>query len=111
MTADHGATARAVATAVLAVPGVARLTSGRGAVAAATHYPGGTVRGVRLSTDRVRVHIVVAQLPLRPVADEALRAARTVLDGMGDARKVEVVIDDVDESALDWLGAASGGPP
>lgn len=110
MTADHGATARAVAAAVEAVPGVARLTTGKGVVSAATHYPGGTVNGVRVVTDMVWVHIVVARLPISPVADDALRAARTALDGMGDSRKVEVVVEDVDEGALDSFSAPSGGP-
>lgn len=109
MTADRGATARAVADAVLNVPSVARLTGGKGAVSAATHYPGGTVRGVRLGPDTVWVHIVVARLPLAPAADEARRAARSALDGMGDARTVDVVVEDIDEAAFGELRARTGG--
>lgn len=111
MTTDHGATARAVAAAALAVPGVARLTGGRGAVTAVTHYPGGTVTGVRLAPAEVWVHIVVARLPLGPVVDHVRSAGRVVLDEMGDARAVEVVVEDLDESALGTLHAARGGPP
>jgi hypothetical protein len=43
---DRETTARAVATAALGVPGVAGLTGGRGAVLAATNFPGGRVIGV-----------------------------------------------------------------
>ncbi|MFW6033763.1 MAG: hypothetical protein ACOC9R_01400 [bacterium] len=99
-TPDRGAIAHAVAAAALEVPGVARLTAGRGPVAAATHYPGGKVTGVRMTEEGVWVHIVVGLLPLGPVADEVHRAVRAALDRMGDARPVEVIIEDVEESAF-----------
>lgn len=100
MTTDHGATARSVAAAALGVPGVVGLTGGQGAVIAATHYPGGTVTGVRLSAAKVCVHIVVGRLPLGPVADDVRGAVRAALEGMGDTRVVEVVVEDLDESAF-----------
>ncbi len=99
-TPDRGATAHAVAAAALEVPGVARLTAGRGPVAAATHYPGGKVTGVRMTEEGVWVHIVVGLLPLGPVADRVHRAVRAALDRIGDARPVEVVIEDLDEPAF-----------
>lgn len=108
MTTDRGATARAVAAAVMGVPGVVRLTGGQGAVRAATHYPGGTVTGVRLTTKEVWVHIVLGRLPLAPVADEVRRAVRAELDRMGDARAVEIVVEDLDESALHIVPAGRG---
>lgn len=108
MTTDRGAIARVVAAAALGVPGVAQLTGGRGAVRAVTHYPGGTVTGVRLDTARVWVHIVAGRLPLRPLADAVHRAVRAELDRMGDARTVDLVIEDLDESALEVVPA---GPP
>lgn len=111
MTADHGTTARAVAAAALGVPGVARLTGGGGAVTAATHYPGGTVTGVRLAPDKVWVHIVVGRLPLNPVADDVRRVGRGVLDDMRDGRAVEVVVEDLDESVLSPLRDDRGGVP
>lgn len=98
-TPDRGATAFAVAAAALEVPGVARLTTGRGPVAATTHYPGGKVTGVRMTEEKVWVHIVAGLLPLGPVADEVHRAVRAALHRMGDARPVEVIIEDLDESA------------
>lgn len=94
--------ARAVADAVVKAPGVARLSPGP-VVEVATVYPGGKVIGVRLA-DTVVVHLVAAVLPLRPVAEAATAACRAVLDEAGDERRVEVVIDDVDDSAFSHGG-------
>ncbi|MFW6091755.1 MAG: hypothetical protein ACODAF_07720 [Actinomycetota bacterium] len=100
MTTDRGAIARAVAAAALGVPGVTRLTGGGGPVRAATHYPGGTVTGVRLEEAKVWVHIVSGRLPLGPLADEVHRAVRAELQRLGEGRRVELVIEDLDELAL-----------
>lgn len=61
-------TAEEVAVLVLAVPGVAQLHAGRfGEVA--TYLPGRRVTGVKLTDDRVEVHVVVRfGEPLRAVA-------------------------------------------
>lgn len=108
---DRGALARSVAAAAQGVPGVARLTGGRGAVTAATHYPGGTVTGVRLTQEGVWVHIVAGRLPLVPLAEEVHRAVRAALNKAGDARAVELVVEDLDEHALRALQAGRQGSP
>jgi hypothetical protein len=95
--------AHAVADAVTAVPGVARLSPGSG-VEVSTIYAGGKVVGLRLSGDVVAVHIVADRVPLQPVADEAAAAARRALTAAGDDRDVNVVIEDVEAAALDRRG-------
>jgi hypothetical protein len=92
--------ARAMAEAVLDVPGVARLSPGY-PVEVATLFAGGKVVGVRLSGEVVEVHIVAGQVPLPPVAEQASIAAKRVLSAAGDDREVMVVVDDVEESAVD----------
>jgi len=92
--------AHAVAEAVTAVPGVARLSPGSGVEVAAL-YAGGKVVGLRLSGDVVGVHIVADRVPLQPVADEAAAAARRALSAAGDDREVNVVVEDVESAALD----------
>jgi hypothetical protein len=84
--------------AVLAVPGVARLTPGV-PVEVATHFPGGKVIGVRLG-DRVEVHVAIDEVPIAPLAERIRAAVRGVLEHAGGARPVEVVIDDIDPAAL-----------
>ena len=111
MSTDRETTARAVATAALGVPGVAGLTGGRGAVLAATNFPGGRVVGVQLTPTSVWVHVVLGRLPLDSVADEVRLAVRAALDRLQDARVVEVVVDDIDESVLGGLPAIRGGLP
>lgn len=98
-TPDRGALARAVAAAAAATPGVARLAGGPG-VQIATHYPGGTVVGVALTTDLVSVHLVVDRVPMEPVTTAVIAAVRAVLSALRDARRVQVVVEDVDDSAL-----------
>ncbi|MPZ27939.1 MAG: hypothetical protein GEV12_16385 [Micromonosporaceae bacterium] len=88
--------------AVLAVPGVARLAGGS-AVEVATHYAGGKVVGVRLAGTTVQVHVVVDQLPVPPVADRVESAVREVLAAAGDPRPVQVMVDDVDDTAFQAL--------
>ena len=92
--------ARAVADAVVDVPGVARLHPGTG-VEVATLFPGGKVIGLRLSGEVVEVHLVADRVPLPPVADEAAAAARRVLAAAGDGRDVRVVVEDVEASAVE----------
>ena len=91
--------AHALADAVVAVPGVARLAPG-GAVEVATHFSGGKVTGIRLG-DPVEIHIEADRVPLPPVATKVIRAARRVLDAAGEPGEVRVVIDDVATSALE----------
>jgi hypothetical protein len=98
--------ASTVRDAVLAVPGVARLTPGA-PVEVATHFPGGKVVGVRLG-DLVEVHVAVDQLPIAPVVERIRAAVRGVLEHTGGARPVEVVIDDVDPAALAAVAVPSG---
>ncbi|WP_040518283.1 hypothetical protein [Gordonia neofelifaecis] len=88
--AEGGSSAKDVAEAVLAVPGVAALDSGPfGAVA--TYLPGERVNGVRISPEDASVHIVVdLRYDLRRVADTAAAAAADVL-----GRPFVVVIEDV----------------
>jgi len=100
--------AQAVADAVTAVPGVARLTGGPG-VEVATLFSGGKVVGLRLSSDPVEVHIVADRMPLPPVADEAVAAARRVLSAAGDDREVRVVVVDVESEAMATLDRRGRG--
>jgi hypothetical protein len=90
--------ASSVRDAVLAVPGVVRLTPG-GPIEVATLYAGGKVVGVRLG-DPVEVHIVVDRLPIPPLAEQVRAAVRTALERSGESHPVEVVVDDVDQAAL-----------
>jgi hypothetical protein len=91
--------ARAVADAVLAVPGVAGLSPGTG-IEVSTQFFGGKVIGVRLTGDEVQVHIIAGRGPLPPIANEAAAAARQVLRAAGDDRPVVVVVDDIVPDAL-----------
>jgi hypothetical protein len=84
-----------VAEAVKAVPGVARLSPGT-QVEVATQYAGGKVIGVGLSAEVVFVHVVVDLLPVAPVAEAVRSAAATALASLGDRRRVEVVVEDLD---------------
>ena len=103
-TVDRATLAQAVAAGVLAVPGVARLSSGRG-VEAATLYPGGKVVGVVADDQAVRVHVVAGRLPLAPLVQEVRAAVAIVLAGLGAARVVDLVVEDLE---LDQL--PSGAP-
>jgi hypothetical protein len=86
--------ARSVAEAVMAVPGVAGLTPGPG-VEVSTQFSGGKIVGVRLGGEQVEIHIRADRVPLPPIANEAVAAARRVLAATGDERRVLVVVDDV----------------
>lgn len=103
-TVDRATLAQAVAAGVLAVPGVARLSSGSG-VEAATLYPGGKVVGVVADDQAVRVHVVAGRLPLAPLVQEVRAAVAIVLAGLGAARVVDLVVEDLE---LDQL--PSGAP-
>lgn len=96
---DRAGLARAVAAAAGATTGVSRLVAG-GLIPAVTHVPGGTVPGVRLGTTAVSVHIAVDRFPLEPVITGVVQAVGAVLAGAGDERRVEVVVEDVEDSAL-----------
>jgi hypothetical protein len=95
--------ARAVADAVLAVPGVAGLSPGSG-VEVSTQFSGGKVIGVRLTGNEVEVHIVADRGPLPPIANEAAAAAGRVLSAGGDNRPVLVVVDDIVTDAMTRRG-------
>lgn len=92
--------ARSIADAVLAVPGVAALHPGFG-VEVATHFSGGKLIGVRLSGEQVEVCLTADRVPLPAVAEQAAIAAGRVLSAVGDDRPVNVVVADVESSALD----------
>lgn len=91
--------ARAIADAVLVVPGVAGLSAGRG-IEVSTQFSGGKVVGVRFTGEEVTVGIVADRVPLPPVAHEVTASVRRVLSAMGDGRPVTVVVDDVVPEAL-----------
>ena len=98
-TVDRSTLAQAVAAGVLAVPGVARLSGGRG-VEAATLYPGGKVVGVVADDQAVRVHVVAGRLPLGPLVQEVRAAVAIVLAGLGAARVVDLVVEDLELDQL-----------
>jgi hypothetical protein len=79
-----------VAAAVLAVPGVAGLHGGAfGEVA--TYLPGAKIAGVRITDDRIQIHLTAAAgYPVHDLAD-AVRAAVRPIAG----QPVDVTIEDV----------------
>jgi len=86
--------AEAVAAAVVAVPGVARMSGGvSGEVA--TYLPGRRVTGVRLRSSHVVLH-VIANAPSRPFPELGTTIRQAVLDGFPDIVSVDVSFDDVD---------------
>lgn len=96
---DRVGLARAVAAAAGSTPGVSRLVAG-GLIPAVTHVPGGTVPGVRLGATAVSVHIAIDRFPLEPVITGVVQAVGAVLSGAEDERRVEVIVEDVEDSAL-----------
>ncbi len=100
--ADRGALARAVAAAASSIPGVSRLVPG-GGVPVATHYPGGVVPGVGLGPESVSVHVVVDTFPLEPIVTGVVGAVSRALSDAGDERRVEVVVEDVEDRALERM--------
>jgi hypothetical protein len=84
--ADH------IAAAVVACPGVVRLTGG-GPAPVATYLPGRRVDGVRADPSRVQV-AVVARLGV-PVTQVAAQI-RTVVMGLAAGRPIDVHVADVD---------------
>ncbi len=92
--------ARAVSTAVRAVPGVVGLDAGA-EVEVATYFAGGKVLGLRMAGETVEVHIVADRVPLGPIANAAAEAARNALVAGGDQRDVRIVVADVLTSAID----------
>jgi hypothetical protein len=107
---DRAALAATVATALARVPGVARLSPGS-RVEVATQYAGGKVVGVRVRDDAVVAHLVVNRLPLDRVARAARTAAEAALADLGVARRLDLVIDDVDLDQLPPTSAAGRTSP
>lgn len=95
--------ARAVAEAVLAVPGVVDLDGGLfGEVA--TYLPGERVVGVQLDDDQATVHIVVdLRYDLRDVAARAAAVATEVA-----GRPFSVTVEDVTSGTLAGAGESGG---
>ena len=83
--------ADAIAAATLACPEVASLSGGQfGEVA--TYLPGRQVAGVRVTTDRVDVHVVARYgAPLHQIADRVRRTVAPVTAGL----PVDVTFDDI----------------
>jgi hypothetical protein len=116
---DRAVLASSVASALSQVPGVARLSPGTG-VEVATQFAGGKVVGVGVRDDAVEAHLVIDRLPLDQVARAARAAGETALADLGVARRLDLVIDDVDldrlppRSAIGWTSTGVGvpaGPP
>lgn len=97
---SRSALAQAVAEAVSAVPGVARLSPG-GVVEVATQFAGGKVVGILLTPTAVRVHVVIDRVPVPLVAAAVSQAARRALDRLADSRAVDVVVDDIVLGAME----------
>lgn len=91
MTLDPSAVADTVADVVRAVPGVADLHPGMfGEVA--TYLPGRRLAGVRVTDERVDVHITVTQdAPIRSTAAAVRTAVAAVLPELA----VDVTVEDV----------------
>jgi hypothetical protein len=94
----RGRVAVAVAAAVDTVRG-ARRSRGVG-IEVATQYRGGRTIGVRLSDDRVEVHIIAERPEVAVVAQDVHDVTRHALDALSDRRCVAVVIDDLDVVSL-----------
>jgi hypothetical protein len=112
---DRAVLAAAVAAALVQVPGVARLSPGTG-VEVATQFAGGKVVGVGVRDDAVVAYLVVDRLPVDRVARAARAAGEAALVGLGVARRLDLVIDDVEldqlppTSATGWTAAGVGVP-
>jgi hypothetical protein len=67
--------------------------------------------------DAVVAHLVVDRLPVDPVARSARAAGAAALADLGVARRLDLIIDDVDldhlppTSASGWTPAGVGAPP
>jgi hypothetical protein len=92
---ERATLAQAVAAAVGAVPGVARLTGGSG-VEAATLYPGGKVVGVVVDAHTVTVHVVAGELPLASLIARVRAVVVAVLADLGAGQAVDLVVEDLD---------------
>jgi hypothetical protein len=84
----------ALLAAVLAVPGVARMSGGRfGEVA--SYLPGRRVTGIRVAPECVTVHIVLRPAtPALPVA----KAVRHAVRALAGAVRVDIGIDDIQDA-------------
>lgn len=102
-TADPAAAAaHAVRAAVLAVPGVVRLSAGPlGEVG--TYLAGERVPGVRLAPDGVHVHVVVT--PDLPIPGTAAAVRTAVAAAVGDGPAVHVHVEDVDPAGHEPRGS------
>jgi hypothetical protein len=112
---DRAVLAAAVASALTRVPGVARLSPGTG-VEVATQFAGGKVVGVGVRGDAIVAYLVVDRLPVDQVARAARAAGEATLADLGVARRLDLVIDDVDldhlppTSAIGWTSTGVGVP-
>jgi hypothetical protein len=86
--------AQAVAAAAAGVTGVAGLSPGPG-VPIVTLGGADSVTGVRLTAERVEVHVVADRFPLPEVIAAVTEAVLAVLRGRGDQRDVFVRVEDV----------------
>jgi hypothetical protein len=92
------AEAAAIAAAVQAVPGVARLSAGPvGAVA--TYGPGPRIAGVRVRGHAVEVHVVAASatVPLHVLAARIRAAVHALLPAVS---AVDVVVEDLEPEVV-----------
>jgi hypothetical protein len=105
-TIDRADIARAIARAVVEVPGVTRLVSDAGPVEVATLHRAGKIVGVRCAGRIVSVHVAVDVLPLQEVSTAIHQAVRHVLGEAGDDRDVNVVIERLD--GIDGLPGSGG---
>jgi hypothetical protein len=87
--------ASAVAAAVDSVPGAER-SPGHTSVEVATHHAGGRVIGIGLQDEVVLICVSLSRLPVPVVADEIAVAAQAALRRVGDKRRVQVDVDDID---------------
>jgi hypothetical protein len=93
---DRAEFARAIARAVVAVPGVTRLVGDAGPVEVATLHRDGKIVGIRFAERVVSVHVAVDSLPLQDVSTAISQAVRGVLGEAGGDRGIRVVIEQLD---------------
>jgi hypothetical protein len=87
--------ASAVAAAVDSVAGAER-SPGHSSVEVATLHAGGRVIGIGLQDEVVLICVALSRLPVPVVANEIAAAAAAALRKLGDQRRVQVEIDDID---------------
>lgn len=106
--AERTVDAEAVAAAVAGCPSVAHLVGGPVGAQVATLLPGRRIEGVRVTPDRVEIHIASRWgVPIREVSAEV----RTAVSPHTGALPVLIAVDDIDDPlpALP-VGAADSAP-